>query len=225
MMTQNAKAWLGLIALAFAMGLLLFVPAGSVNYPQAWAYLVVFFGTSALITRDLMRRDPALLQRRLQGGPWAEEARAQKIIMHCVSVGFVALLVVPALDRRFGWSAVPFIAVVAGDVLVAVGFYIIFLVYKVNSFSSATIEIAAGQKVISTGPYALLRHPMYAGASLYLLGTPLALDSFWGFLPLVATLPFLVWRLLDEENFLAANLPGYTAYQSTVKYRLVPFVW
>lgn len=225
MMTPNAKAWFGLIALAFAMGLLLFGPAGSVHYPQAWAYLVIFFGASALVTRDLMRRDPALLQRRLRGGPWAEKLATQKIIMHFVSLGFVALLVVPALDHRFSWSAVPIIVVLAGDVLVGLGFYVIFLVYKVNSFTAATIEIAEGQKVITTGPYALLRHPMYAGASLYLLGTPLALGSYWGLLPLAATFAFLVWRLLAEEMYLAANLAGYTAYQSTVKYRLVPYVW
>jgi protein-S-isoprenylcysteine O-methyltransferase Ste14 len=224
-MQQNTKAWLGLLALFLAMGLMLFVPAGGMNYPQGWAYLIVFFGASALVTLYLMRKDPALLKRRLRGGPWAEQAGTQKIIMHFVSVGFVALLVVPALDHRFGWSGVPLAAVVGGDVLVGVGFYIIFLVYKANSFSSATIEIAEGQRVISTGPYALVRHPMYAGALLYLFGTPLALGSLWGFLPLLATLPFLVWRLVDEEAFLAANLPGYTQYCALVNYRLIPFIW
>lgn len=113
----------------------------------------------------------------------------------------------------------------AGDALVAIGFYLISLVYKENTFASATIEVAENQKVISTGPYAIVRHPMYASASLYLLGTPLALGSYWGFIPFAAMMPFLIWRLIDEERFLAGNLSGYTEYQKRVRYRLVPFVW
>ena len=141
------------------------------------------------------------------------------------SIGFLALILVPAFDFRFGWPAVPLALVAAGDVLVAVGYSIIFLVYKENTFTSATIEVAEDQKVITTGPYALVRHPMYAGALLYLLGTPLALGSWWGLLPFAATLPFLLWRLFDEEAFLSKNLPGYAEYRDTVRYRLVPGVW
>ena len=114
---------------------------------------------------------------------------------------------------------------VAGDVLVAIGFCFIFRVYRENTFTSATIEVAEDQTVISTGPYAIVRHPMYASASLYLLGTPLALGSYWGLVPIAAMMPFLIWRLLDEERFLAKNLPGYTEYQKRVRHRLVPFVW
>jgi protein-S-isoprenylcysteine O-methyltransferase Ste14 len=141
------------------------------------------------------------------------------------SIGFVGLLVVPALDYRFGWSEVPLAVVVLGDLLVLVGFYLISLVYRANTFASATIEVTADQKVISTGPYAIVRHPMYASASLYLVGTPLALGSYWGVLVLGAMMPFLIWRLFDEERFLAKTLPGYTEYQKTVRHRLVPFVW
>jgi protein-S-isoprenylcysteine O-methyltransferase Ste14 len=172
-----------------------------------------------------MRKDPALLERRMRGGPSAEKQPTQKFIMLCTSLGFIALLVVPALDYRFAWSMVPLAGVLVGDALVAVGFYFIFLVYKENTFTSATIEVAAGQKVISTGPYALVRHPMYASASLYLAGTPLALGSYWGFVPLAGMLPFLIWRLFDEERFLALNLPGYTEYQKKVRHRLVPRIW
>ena len=225
MKNLNTKAWLSLVFLAIAMGLLLFVPAGTVRYWQAWVYLVIFFGASFLTTLYLVKKDPALLQRRLTGGPFAEKAKTQKIIMSFTSIGFLALLIVPALDNRFGWSTVPFSVVVAGDILVAVGFYLIFLVYRENTFTSATIEIAEGQKVISTGPYALVRHPMYAGGLLLFVGAPLALGSYWGLFALVATMPFLLWRLFDEENFLAKNLPGYSEYRKNVKYRLVPFVW
>ena len=145
--------------------------------------------------------------------------------MLCTSIGFIAPLVVPALDFRFGWSAVPLGGIVVGDVLVVIGFYFISLVYRANTFTSATIEVAEDQKVISTGPYAIVRHPMYASASLYLLGTPLALGSYWGLVVLGAMMPFLLWRLFDEERFLARNLPGYTEYRKRVRYRLVPFVW
>src|SRR5262245_44765446 len=200
------------------MGLLLFLPAGTLRYWQAWVYLGIFFGASGLTTAFLIRRDPALLKRRMRGGPTAEKRPVERIIMAFTSVGFIALLVVPALDHRFQWSNVPLWAVVAGDVLVIVGFYFIFLVYRENTFTSATIEVAPDQTVISTGPYAIVRHPMYASALLYLGGTPLALGSYWGLVPLAATIPFLIWRLFDEETLLAEKLPGYVDYQNKVRY-------
>jgi protein-S-isoprenylcysteine O-methyltransferase Ste14 len=145
--------------------------------------------------------------------------------MLCTSISFIALLVMPVFDHRFGWSTVPLGGVVAGDVLVAIGFYFTFLVYRENTFASATIEVAENQKVISTGPYAIVRHPMYASGALYLLGTPLALGSYWGLVAVGTTLPLLIWRLFDEERFLVKNLPGYGEYQEKVRHRLVPFVW
>jgi len=225
MASLNAKAWLALAVLAVVMGLLLFVPAGTIHYWQAWVYLSIFFGASVFTTIYLMRNDPALLQRRMSGGPTAEKRAPQRVIMVFASVGFVALLVVSALDRRFGWSVVPLYVVIAGDLLVAVGFYFIFLVYRANTFSSATIQVAPNQTVISTGPYALVRHPMYASATLYVIGTPPALASYWGLLGAAAMLPFLIWRLVDEERLLARNLPGYTEYQKRVPHRVVPGIW
>src|SRR6266542_1142024 len=220
----KARAWLALAVLTVVMALLLFVPAGTVRYWQAWVYLGIFAGASALTTLYLIRRDRALLERRMSGGPMAEKEPAQKFIMLCLSIGFVALLVVPAVDRCFGWSTVLLVGVVAGDLLVALGFYLISVVYRENTFTSATIELAENQKVISTGPYALVRHPMYASASLYLVGTPLALGSYWGLVPIAAMMPFLIWRLFAEERFLARNLAGYTEYRKRVRHRLVPFV-
>jgi protein-S-isoprenylcysteine O-methyltransferase Ste14 len=225
MRNLNAQAWLSLVVLAVVMGLLLFIPAGTIHYWQAWVYLSIFMGASFLTTLYLMKKDPALLKRRMRGGPTAEKRRTQKLIMLCASIGFVALLVVPALDHRFQWSEIPLSVVIVGDVLVATGFYFIFLVYKENPFTSATIEVADDQKVISTGPYAVVRHPMYASALFYLVGTPLALGSFWGILALVAMMPFLIWRLYDEERFLVQNLAGYTEYKKKVRHRLIPFVW
>jgi protein-S-isoprenylcysteine O-methyltransferase Ste14 len=207
------------------MGLLIFVSAGTVRYWQAWVYLSIFFGASSLTTSYLIRNDPALLERRMSGGPTAEKRAVQKFIMLCTSAGFIALLVVPALDHRYHWSTVPLSVAVAGDVLVALGLYFIFLVYRENTFTSATIEVAPDQTVISTGPYAVVRHPMYASGLLYVLGTPLALGSYWGLVPLAAMSPFLIWRLFDEERFLCERLPGYTEYQQKVRHRLVPGIW
>ena len=224
-MGTSTRSAIGLAFLASAMGLLLFLPAGTVRYWQAWVYLALFFGASVATTLYLARHDRALLERRLRGGPTAEKRPAQRLIMLFTSLGFVALLVVPALDHRFRWSRVPLQGVLAGDLLVAVGFYLVFRVYRENTYAFATIEVAEGQRVVSTGPYAIVRHPMYASASLYLLGTPLALGSTWGLVPLAAMLPFLIWRLFDEEKLLARSLPGYAEYQQRVRHRLVPGVW
>lgn len=225
MKSLYTKALLSLVALAVSIGLLLFVSAGTAQYWQGWVYLGIFTGASLLITLYLMKKDPALLKRRMNGGPTAEREPAQKVIMLFASVGFIGLLVVPALDHRFGWSMVPLPVVTGGNALVTIGFYLIFLVYRENTFTSATIEVAEDQKVISTGPYAVVRHPLYASALLYLVGTPLALGSYWGLLALLFMTLFLIWRLFDEEKFLAKNLPGYTQYQKQVQHRLVPYVW
>jgi protein-S-isoprenylcysteine O-methyltransferase Ste14 len=221
----NARAWLALAAFGLAIALLLFVVAGTIHYWHAWVYLAIALGASLLTTRYLMKHDPALLERRMRGGPTAEREPRQKLIMLFASLGFIALLVVPALDHRFGWSAVPLWLVIVGDVLTALGFYLIFRVYRVNTFTAATIQVTPDQRVVSTGPYAIVRHPMYASASLYVIGTPLALGSYWGLLAVAATLPFLIWRLVDEERVLARRLPGYTEYQRTVPYRLLPRIW
>ena len=225
MNTLHLKALIGLLLLFIAMAALVFVPAGTFDYWQAWAFLAVYFASSLVLSLYLIGADPALLQRRMRGGPTAEKEPVQKIIMTITSLGFVGLLVVPALDHRFGWSRMTPVMALAGDLLVGIGWLAIFFVFRENSFSSATIELAPDQKVISTGPYALVRHPMYAGALVMLLGIPIALGSWWGILVVAAILPALIWRLFEEEKFLARNLAGYVEYQNSVRYRLVPMVW
>jgi protein-S-isoprenylcysteine O-methyltransferase Ste14 len=219
------KAFAGLLLLFVSMAALLFIAAGTSDYWQAWIFLAVYFGSSLALTLYLMKEDPALLQRRMRGGPTAEKEPVQKIIMLITSLGFIGLLVVPALDHRFAWSQMPPYLALAGDVLVGAGLLAIFFVFRENSFTSATIELAPDQKVISSGPYALVRHPMYSGALVMLLGMPIALGSWWGALFVVAILPALIWRLLEEEKFLAKNLAGYVAYQNSVRHRLLPWVW
>jgi protein-S-isoprenylcysteine O-methyltransferase Ste14 len=225
MASLNVRAWFALAILALVMGLLVFVPAGTVDYWQAWLYFAIFLGGSALLTLYLMRKDPALLERRMSGGPTAEKRGSQQVIMAATSLCFIALIVVPALDRRYGWSSIPIVGVLAGDGLIAVGLYFIFLVYRENTFSSATVQVVADQTVVSTGPYAIVRHPMYASGLLYLLGTPLALGSYWGLIPIACLLPFLIWRLFDEEQLLGETLPGYREYQQKVRHRLLPGIW
>jgi protein-S-isoprenylcysteine O-methyltransferase Ste14 len=161
----------------------------------------------------------------MSGGPFAEKEPVQKIIMVLTSLGFIGLLVVPALDHRFAWSRIPSFAVLAGDVLVVLGLLGVFFVFRENSFAAATIELARDQKVISTGPYAPVRHPMYLAGLIMMLGMPIALGSVWGLPVVIAMIPALIWRLLDEEKFLAAKLPGYVEYQNKTRYRLIPLVW
>src|SRR5262245_22168104 len=219
------RAVLSTLLGTLVMAALLFVPAGTIDYWQAWVFMAVFEGASTAIGVYLAIKDPQLLERRMHVGPTAEKEKSQKLIMVFALLGFIALLVVPALDHRSGWSQVPPYVSVAGDVLVALGFLVTFFVFKVNSYGASTIQIAEGQKVISTGPYALVRHPMYAGALVMLVGVPLALGSWWDLTLLALMLPVLIWRLLEEEKFLAKNLPGYTDYQKKVHYRLIPYVW
>ncbi|SDT60434.1 methyltransferase family protein [Bradyrhizobium canariense] len=225
MNSLNKKASVGLLFLFAVMASLLFVGAGTLDYWQAWMFLAVYFGASLVLTLYLMKKDPALLARRMSGGPFAEKEPAQKVIMSVASLGFIGLIFVPALDHRFGWSQMPTSVMLAGDALVALGWLGIFFVFRENSFTSATIELAADQKVISSGPYALVRHPMYAAALVMLSGIPLALGSWWGVLIVLAIIPALIWRLLDEERFLARSLAGYVEYQGRVRYRLLPPIW
>lgn len=225
MRALHRKSFISLAFLLLGMALLLFGPAGTLRYWQAWLFLSIYFAVSLALTLYLIRNDPALLERRMRGGPFAEREPTQKIIMSLASVGFIALLVLPAVDHRFGWSQMSPRMAVAGDLLILLGWLGIFFVFRENSFASATIELASDQRVISSGPYAWVRHPMYAAGLVLLLGIPIALGSWWGVLVVLAVLPALIWRLLDEERFLARNLPDYIAYQGRVRYRLVPLVW
>jgi protein-S-isoprenylcysteine O-methyltransferase Ste14 len=192
MNTLTGKALGALLFLFLAMAALLFIPAGTLDYWQGWTLLAVYFALSLAITLYLIKKDPKLLERRMSGGPFAEKQMVQRIIMSFASLGFIGLLVVPAFDRRFAWSHLPPYVALAGDVLVALAWLAIFFVIRENTYTSATIELAPDQKVISTGPYALVRHPMYAGAIVMLLGIPIALGSWWGVLVIVAMMPALI---------------------------------
>lgn len=210
---------------AVALGIILFLPAWTLNYWQAWVFIVVFMLCVNGIGLYLTLKDPALLERRKQFGPAAEQSAAQKIIMSLALVGILGLLVFCALDHRFGWSPLPAWISIIGDGLVALGLLINLLVLQQNSYGAANIQTVEGQQVISTGLYALVRHPMYMGLLGMMIGVPLALDSLWGLAVLALIMPILIWRILDEEKVLKKDLSGYAEYMQKVRFRLVPYVW
>lgn len=214
----------GLFGIPF-LGVLLFLPAGTFDYWQAWVFIAVFFVATLVPSVYLAVKDPAALRRRMKAGPTAETRIVQKLVISGTIVAVVAVLVVSALDHRFGWSQVPTAVIVAGNVLVAVGLLIAQLVVIQNSYAAATITVEAEQKVVSTGLYGLVRHPMYVGTLIMMIGTPLALDSYWALLVMAPTLAVLAVRIKDEEKMLREELDGYDDYMRQVHYRLVPGVW
>ncbi len=222
-LTRNALLRSALSVLFTAV--LLFAPAGTFAYWQAWLYGFVFIAGTAAISIYFLKHDPELIRRRMNVGPRAETEPAQKIIMVLVLSGFLLLMIVPGLDHRWHWSAVPVWLVLVANGLVALSFVAFFVVMKQNSYAASTIRVEAGQPVISTGLYGIARHPMYSGALPLLFFSPLALGSYWGLLVGAAMLPALIWRLLDEERFLKLNLPGYSGYCRKVRYRLIPGIW
>ncbi len=208
-----------------ALGILLFLPAGTLNYWQAWVFIVVFAVATDIIGLYLAIYDPVLLERRKQFGTAAEQSIAQKLIIAAAMAGSIGLLIFCALDYRFRWSTVAPAVSLAGDALVALGLMIDLLVFRENSYGASNIRVFDGQTVVSTGPYALVRHPMYGGVLVMMIGVPLALGSWWGLAVLALTTPVLIWRILDEEKLLKKDLPGYIEYTRKVRYRLVPYLW
>ncbi|GAB7142936.1 methyltransferase family protein [Mycobacterium riyadhense] len=206
-------------------GAVLFWPAGTFNYWQAWVFLAVFVVATIAPSLYLARTDPAALQRRMRSGPFAEGRTVQKLIIIGAFLGFFAMMVVSAFDRRFGWSSVPTPVCVIGDVLVATGLGVAMLVVIQNSYAAATVTVEAGQKLATDGLYKLVRHPMYLGNVVLMTGIPLALGSYWALLILVPGVLVLVFRILDEEKLLTEELVGYREYRQRVRYRLVPYVW
>ncbi len=215
-------AGLRLVLALLVYGLIFFVTAGTLQYWQAWIYLGILFIPMLVAFIYLLKNNPDLLERRMR---MRETEKPQKLIIVLSIFAFFLAFIIPGLDHRFGWSAVPMAAVIAADIIALAGYSIFFLVMKENTYASRVIEVEKNQKVISTGPYAVVRHPMYLGGLLMYLFSPIALGSFWAviaFLPLPA---LFIFRILNEEHVLAKELPGYIEYMERVKYRLIPFVW
>ncbi|OBI41715.1 hypothetical protein A5707_06910 [Mycobacterium kyorinense] len=206
-------------------GTMLFLVAGTVNYWQAWLFLAVYVLSTWIPSTYLLRTNPIALQRRMRGGPTAETRTAQKVVMSGLWLSLTSMFVVSALDRRFGWSPVPTAISLVGDVLVAVGLSVMMLVVIQNSHAAATVRVESSQTLVSTGLYGLVRHPMYTGNVIMLVGAPLALGSFWGLIFVIPGVIVLSMRIRDEEKLLREELAGYQEYTQKVRYRLVPLMW
>jgi len=210
---------------AFVLLALIFVPAWTLRYWQGWVYAVVFTACCSAYTVYLAKHDPALLKRRTEAGVSHEKEVVQKVVIAFIYAAFIALIVLPPLDVRFRWSLMPWGVSIAGNVLVAFSFYVFYLVSKVNTYAAASVRVEEGQKVISTGVYAFVRHPMYFAGLFLVIGTPVALGSWWTLLVFPLSIPIFVARITNEEKVLARDLPGYIEYMHKVRYRLIPGVW
>jgi protein-S-isoprenylcysteine O-methyltransferase Ste14 len=204
---------------------IIFLAAGTFHYWQGWLFLAVFLASTSAFTGYLALYDKQLLARRLKAGPQYEKEWSQKVIVSLVFVTFFAFIIFPALDHRYAFSPVPAFVSLIGNAIVVLSFLFIFWVVKTNSWAASNIRVEEGQHVIDSGPYASVRHPMYAGAIWLFVGIPLALGSWWTVVLIVPFIPVLLWRLVDEERILRRDLTGYIEYTQKVRYRLIPHVW
>ena len=221
----SRRAYRGLAIFIVVLGVCLFLPALTLAWWRAWVYLAVFAVATLAITAYFLKHDPELVAHRMSAGPTAEKEPRQKLIQGLLGAVLLLLFIVPGLDHLFGWSRVPDWLAILGDIAVALSFWIIYRTFQENSYAASIVEIREGQRVVASGPYAIVRHPMYAGAVLLFVGTPLALGSWWALILAALAIAGLVWRLLDEEAFLVDHLPGYAEYRRQNRYRLIPLVW
>jgi protein-S-isoprenylcysteine O-methyltransferase Ste14 len=216
------KIVFSLVLYSIILFLLLFIPAGSLAFLEGWICYVIFIGSSLFITTYFYRRSPELIERRMRR---KEGLREQKVIQIINTILFIAGFVIAGLDHRFNWSRVPLNIALLGDVMVLCGYLIVFLVLTQNAYASAIIEVEKDQRVVSTGLYAIIRHPMYFGAMIMILFTPVALGSLWALIPFAIMPCTIILRLLNEEKLLLKELAGYEEYCKKVRYRLIPYVW
>jgi len=210
------------IAAFLAISLALFLPAGTLDYWEAWVYMAILLIPAFFVILYFLKFDPEFMERRMQ---FREKEAKQKKIISLASILFVIGFILPGLDHRFGWSNVPFEIVIVADLLVFLGYMFVILVFRENRYASRTIQVEKGQKVISTGPYSIIRHPMYLGTIIMYLSTPIALGSYWALLPFLAMPLILRDRILNEEEVLLRELPGYKEYCKKTRYRLIPYIW
>lgn len=218
---SKSKAYLVPVMIMIVMGLVLFLPAGSLRYWQGWLWWSIISAVTLLITTYFVKRDRDLLARRMK----VREKEPQPLLITVLSILSMFAYLVPGFDFRLHWSTVPVGVVIAANVAVLAGYLFIFYVFRVNSYASSVIQVEEGQQVISTGPYAVVRHPMYLGLLLMLLATPLALGSYWALLLAVLFVPTVIFRIRNEEKILGRDLAGYASYSRKTRYRLVPLLW
>jgi len=227
MTQQEMKALKKKIAIRFSLiplfiGLIILLPAGTLKFWQAYTYFAVLVVPMIFVMLYFLKKDPKFLERRTR----AKEKEKQQILLSIFTTAiFLAGFIIPGLDHRFAWSNVPIYLVITADIIVLLGYLIIFFVFKQNSYASRIIEVNENQKVISTGLYGVIRHPMYLGIIIMFLPTPIALGSYWALIPFVVLPVLLVLRILNEEKVLSNNLQGYKEYCQKTRFRLIPFIW
>jgi protein-S-isoprenylcysteine O-methyltransferase Ste14 len=204
------------------VGLFLFLPAGSLLFWEGWIYSVALFIPLVTTMFYLVKNDPGLLERRLRFG---EKVARQKMIVRLSQLPFTIGFLIPGIDDRFNWSDISPVLVIIANILVFLGYWWVYLVFRENSYTSRIIAVEKGQKVISTGPYAIVRHPMYLGMMVMYLFTPVALGSWWAMIVFVFIPVVFIFRILNEEDILRKDLPGYQEYCLKVRYRLIPYIW
>ena len=206
----------------FIMGLLFFLPAGTLKYWEGWVYMAVIAVPMIFFGVYMFKHNPKFLERRMRV---KEKREKQKLIVKLGILPFLLAFILPGFDRRFGWSDISIPVTIAGLAMVLLGYLVTLYVFKTNSYASRVVEVEDEQKVITIGPYALVRHPMYSSTIIFYLFTPLALGSYWTVIPTLFIIPVLIVRIIDEEKELLDNLEGYREYMQKVKYRLIPGVW
>lgn len=212
-----------IFSLAFiALAAMFFIPAGSLMYWQAWIFCIILFFLAAFVANYFFKRSPEFLERRMM---YKEKEMRQRMIIKIGNIVFLLGFMIPGLDFRFGWSHVPVWLVLLSDAGVVLGYYLIFLTFKENPFAARTVEVFTGQRVIDTGVYSVVRHPMYTGVAYMFLFTPMALGSYWALIIFIPIIVIIIYRTLNEEDVLRRDLPGYAEYCEKVRYRLIPFVW
>jgi len=219
------KALSGVVKFQIILAILIMLPAWSLHFWQAWLYWCVFLCCTLFMTLYFLKHDPHLVASRLSAGPTAEREKRQKVLQCIMSVFLGAMYITPGIERHVHASPVPPVVAACANLFVVIGFVIMFYVFKENGHASSIIEVKEGQRVVTTGPYAYVRHPMYSGALVMFLATPVALGSWWALLCALGIGALIVARLLDEERFLSKNLPGYDEYRAKTRYRLIPYLW
>ncbi|MBK9601532.1 MAG: isoprenylcysteine carboxylmethyltransferase family protein [Anaerolineales bacterium] len=202
--------------------LIIFLPAGTFAYWEAWVYLAILLIPMLIVMIYFIKKTPEFLARRMQ---LKEKEDEQKIIVKLALIPFLLAFILPGIDKRLGWSNVPILIIVVAEILVCIGYIFVVLVFKENQFASRIIEVVKGQKVIQSGPYRIVRHPMYLGTILMYVSSPLALGSYWAIIPAIFIIPILVARIINEEKVLTKKLEGYSAYKQKTRYRLIPGIW
>jgi protein-S-isoprenylcysteine O-methyltransferase Ste14 len=203
-------------------GLMFFLPARTLDYWEAWAYLGIMSVIVTVAVVLFLRHDPDLLERRMRT---KEKVKEQKLIIRFSWILFIPIFLIPGFDKYYGWSGVLAVVVIISDILIICGYCVIVRVFRENSFASRVVEIETDQKVISTGPYAVVRHPMYSGVLLMYGITPVALGSYWAMISVIFLVVIIVARIFSEEKYLAENLEGYKEYLEKTRYRIIPGIW